>query len=136
MKIKHKTSYISSIRNEYASNRDFVLRESGMSNDFYNNLMIDSGIEFLRSHYPVDKPELNEFFTIINKDPLFWKWWNSEWKRFESKMIKIYQYQNTELTESEYIVHMLLSTTDTFVRRGFYENYLAKKSISLIKKVK
>lgn len=119
------TSHIQRVRQAYEANRDKILSIGSVDENWYNDTWIDAGFIFLKELYPPNEQQFEAMFTQVSKDPFFWKWWVSEWKRSESDYLNKYT-----PTIMGYLGYMIDEINDAVFETGFYENYLTSKTVN------
>lgn len=127
-----KTKHINTVRETHLANRKAILQLDGMTEDLYNNLWLDSGIQFLKEMYPPVESRFKNLFNSVSNDTYFWQWWLSEWKREERIFIDRSINKGISVGRVNYVAHMLNAIHNELIETGFYENYLESKKMNFL----
>lgn len=84
--MKTKTR-IDQIRQEYASNRQYIQHTVNLDDTRYNTLVYEVGILFLNTLYP-EGTSFEKYKSIHERSKAFWEWWKVEWHKWEDAFLQ------------------------------------------------
>lgn len=112
-------SKISKHRQKYASNQAFILKTVNLSELEYYKRVYETGIFFLELQFPSDFDYQQKFAT----DKLYWKWWKTEWKLYEDKMIKDFNRTDYEIKWEMWIFKTVHLSVHSKTANSFHNNF-------------
>ncbi len=113
-------------REVFASNQAYILQVANLTEIEHNQIVYETGIQFLRNLYP-EGTSFEEAFSIHERSVLFWNWWKAEFKKWESEFLDFLEINKVIAFSLNFYKRNLKEIHKSKnVDHSFYHNYLTK----------
>ncbi len=120
--MKTKTTRIQKIRQKFLKNESLILQKAGISQEDYNNMILETGCRFLERLYPGTKFE--RYYRKFAYNTQFWNWFKAEYKDFENLYVS-YLHENKVIPTKQSWHNVTMSiVNDSVIESSFYDNFL------------
>lgn len=108
---------MNTIRNQYEQAQLEVVRLTKMSKEKYNNLLFETGIEYLKAESNGDEQGI----SLMSKTEVYWKWWRNVWGNRDLYWLEMVKEGKCSCTEKSYASWQSIEKIDSYPTTMIYQ---------------